>query len=70
MNASDIIKEIEKLPISNRIYIVEKAIQSIRKKEEFKRMEEAADVLLSDYKSNYELTSFTNIDMDSFYETK
>ena len=70
MNTSDIIKEIERLPLSKRIYIIEKAIQSIRKNDDLKQMEEAASALLKDYESDYELTSFTNIDMDEFYETK
>ena len=30
----------------------------------------AADVLLSDYKSDSDLTAFTNLDFEDFYETK
>lgn len=70
MNTSEIIKEIEKLPLSKKVFVIEKAIQSIRKDEEYSKMENAASVLLSDYESDYNLTAFTNIDYDSFYEAK
>ena len=70
MNTSDIIKEIERLPLSKRIYVIERAIQSIRKNEDLQQMEEAANALLSDYRSDYELTAFTTVDMDEFYEAK
>lgn len=69
MNTSDIIKEIERLPLSKRIYVIERAIQSIRKNEDLHQMEEAVNALLPDYRSDYELTAFTTVDMDEFYET-
>jgi hypothetical protein len=70
MRTNDIIKEIQRLPISKRIYVVEKTIHSIRTSEDKKVMKKAADVLLSDYKTDNELTSFTNLDFVDFYETK
>ncbi len=70
MRTSDIIKEIKRLPVSKRIYVVEKTMRSIREQEDENNMKEAADALLLDYKTNTELTVFTNLDFEGFYETK
>ena len=70
MRTNDLIKEIRRLPLSRRIYVIEKAIQSIRDQEEKKQMEKAVDLLLSDYSNDEELVAFTNIDSEDFYETK
>jgi hypothetical protein len=52
------------------MYIVEKALHSIREQENTNQMQKAATLLLQDYTSDKELTSFTDIDFDSFYETR
>lgn len=70
MRTNEIIKEIQKLPISKRIYVVEKTIHSIRTQEDKNVMKKAADNLYADYKTDTELTAFTNIDYVDFYETK
>ncbi len=70
MRTNDLIKEIRRLPLSRRIYVIEKAIQSIRDQEEKKQMEKAVDLLLSDYSNDEELVAFTNIDSEDFHETK
>jgi hypothetical protein len=70
MRTTEIIKEIQRLPIMKRIYVIEKAIQSIRKQEDFNQMKKAADTLYSDYESDEELTSFTVLDYEDFYETR
>lgn len=70
MRTTEIIREIQRLPISKRIYVVEKTMHSIRKFEEKNAMKKAADVLLSDYKKDNELTVFTNLDFVDFYEAK
>jgi phosphopantothenoylcysteine synthetase/decarboxylase len=70
MRTNDIIKEIQRLPVQKRIYVIEKTIQSIRKQEDAKLLKKAADALLVDYKSDKELTAFTNIDFADFYEAK
>jgi hypothetical protein len=67
MNTEEIIKEIQRLPISKRIYIIEKTIKSLRKKEEKKQMKDAADVLYDDYKNDEELTAFTKYFQDEVY---
>jgi hypothetical protein len=70
MRTNDLIKEIQRLPISKRMYIVEKAIQSIRAQEDKNKMKEAADTLVAAYKTDKELTAFTELDFVDFYETK
>lgn len=70
MTTNEIIKEIQKLPIQRRIYVIEKAIRSIRKLEEKNQLKEAANALLNDYKADKELTAFTDLDFEDFYETR
>jgi hypothetical protein len=70
MRTNDIIREIQRLPISKRIYVVEKTIQSIRTWEDKNVMKKAADALYANYKTDDELTSFTNLDFVDFYEAK
>ncbi len=69
MNTKDILKEIESLPVRKRIYVIEKTLQTIRKNEDFEQMQNAAEALYSDYRDDTELTAFTKIDFDNFYET-
>lgn len=70
MRTSEIIREIQRLPVQKRIYVIEKTIHSIRKQEDANLLKKAADILLDDYKSDSELTAFTNIDFEDFYEAK
>jgi hypothetical protein len=70
MKTNDIIKEIQRMPISKRIYVVEKTIHSIRTQEDKNMMKKAADSLYADYKMDNELTTFTNLDFVDFYEAK
>jgi hypothetical protein len=70
MRTTEIIREIQRLPVSKRIYVVEKTIQSIRAQEDNNLMHKAADALYDDYKTDSELTAFTNLDFTDFYEAK
>ena len=70
MKTEEILREIRRLPVKKRIYVIEKAIHSIREQEEKDQMTKAVDTLYSDYKNDKELTAFTNIDFEDFYETK
>ena len=70
MRTNELIREIRKLPLSKRIYVIEKAIHSIREQEEKKQMKKAVDLLLDDYKNDKELIEFTNLDFEDFYEAK
>ncbi len=70
MRTLEIIKEIKNLPIQKRIFVIEKTIQSIRKLEETNQLRNAAEILYTDYLSDKELTVFTNLDFEHFYEAR
>lgn len=70
MNTSELLREIERLPVSKRIYVIQKTLSSLRKDEDVNQMNLAAESLYSEYTSNKELTAFTDIDFEEFYETK
>jgi len=70
METSEIIRAIRKLPVSKRMLIVEKTLKTIRESETRKRMVNAAESLVEDYKSDKELTAFSQLDFEGFYETK
>jgi hypothetical protein len=69
MEAIEIIQEIDQLPVRQRMLIVEKIIHSIRE-EEKPSLEIASDHLYSDYKNDKNLTEFTALDCENFYETR
>ena len=64
MNTSDLLKEIERLPVNKRIYVIQKTLSSLRKEEDVNQMNLAAESLYSEYTSNEELTAFTDIDFE------
>lgn len=68
MRANEIISEIQLLPVSSQIYIVEKTIHLIRQQEEENDMLMAAEALCEDYKTDKELSAFSAIDFENFYE--
>lgn len=70
MRTFELLIEIERLPISKKIYLIEKTLHSIRISEEKDVLREAADALYNDYTTDKELTAFTTIDFVDFYETK
>jgi hypothetical protein len=70
MGTKEILKEIKKLPVSERMLIVEKVLKNIREASIKKNMEEAADALLEDYNSDKELTAFSSIEYEQFYEAR
>jgi len=61
MRTIDIIKEITRLPINRRIFIVERTFKSIREKEEKNKIEKAVNSLFNDYSTDKKLTEFTEI---------
>ena len=70
METKELIEEIRKLPVGKQIYVIDRTMRSIRKLEEKKQMEKAADALYEDYLSDEELTAFTCLDFEDFYETR
>lgn len=71
MEAANVIKEIIKLPIIERMLIIENTMKSIREETAKERsLKEGAKLLLSDYQTDKELTAFTSLDSEDFYEAK
>lgn len=70
MKTEQLIKELQKLPVEKRMYVIERSIQIIRKGEEDDQIKKAVNELCEDYRSDKELTAFTALDLENFYETK
>jgi len=69
MTTSAIIEEINRLPLPDKLLVVEKTLKTIRQ-ERIRDLEHAVNELYNDYKSDKELTIFTQLDTESFYETR
>ncbi len=70
MQTTDIMHEIQRLSLDKKFYVVEETLKSIRKDEMNHQMEIAVEELYNDYNNDKELTAFTAIDLEHFYETK
>jgi len=70
METATIIQEIDNLPTYKRMLIVEQIIRSIRLNNQKGTLEIAADRLYDDYKNDKELTIFTQLDCEDFYEPR
>jgi len=70
MKTNELIKEIQKLPVIKRIYVIERSMHLIGKQEEEYQLKMSADKLYNDYHTDKELTAFTNIDFENFYEVR
>lgn len=69
MKTEQLIKELQKLPAEKRMYVIERSIQIIQG-EEVDQIKKAVNELFEDYRSDKELTAFTALDLENFYETK
>jgi len=71
METAVIIQEIVKLPVEERFIIIEDTLKSIKEETtQEKTLAEGAKALLADYLEDEELTAFTSLDSENFYETK
>ncbi len=70
MQTFDLIQEIQRLPLSKKFLVIEETLKSIKKEELNNQMTIAAEALYEDYVKNEELTEFTSLDFEQFYETK
>jgi len=70
METAAIINEIDSLPAYKRMFIVEQIIRSIRLNNQDKTLKMAAEHLYDDYKNDKELTIFTRLDCEDFYEPR
>jgi hypothetical protein len=70
MKTTELIKEIHNLPIQDQMFVIEKTLHLMRRMEDSSQLKNAADTLYNDYKSDTELTSFSVLDVENFYETR
>jgi len=69
MTPTNIIRELERLPLSDKLLVIERTLKSIRTEKE-RSLKVAVDSLYDDYKSDKELTVFTQLDKEPFYEAR
>jgi hypothetical protein len=70
METSEILYAVQTLPATQKMFIAEKIIRSLRKEEEKSRLRHAADMALFDYTNNKDLTDLTQLDGENFVETR
>jgi hypothetical protein len=70
METQEILKAIKKLPLNKQMLIIEKTCKTIRESDNHRKMTDAANTLFADYNTNKELTEFTVLDCEAFYETR
>ncbi len=66
----ELLDEVSKLPVENRLNLIEKTLLSIKQELNDYQLENAAEQLFDEYSNNPSLTEFTNIDFEDFYEAK
>ena len=70
MGTSEIISEINKLPVSQRLTVIELTIKKIKEEEKKQRLIASAEILYNDYINDPDLTALTILDGEDFYEAK
>jgi len=69
METLEIMRDVNRLPLSQQMLIAERIIHSIRKREQTS-LETAAEHLFADYMADENLTVFTKLDCEDFYESR
>jgi len=69
MTTANIIRELDRLPLTDKLFVIEQTLKSIRTEKE-KSLKAAVESLYDDYKTDKELTAFTMLDKEPFYETR
>ena len=69
METLEIMRYVNRLPLSQQMLIAERIIHSIRKREQ-PSLETAAERLYMDYMTDENLTIFTQLDCEDFYEAR
>jgi hypothetical protein len=69
MSTREILQSIRQLPFNERLSIIEKTLKTLHESKDT-QLEKAANALMADYKTDKELTAFTAIDFENFYEAR
>jgi hypothetical protein len=68
VQTADLLNQIYQLPLSDRLLIVERTVRSMRT--DAGELEKSAALMSAEYRTNKELTAFTQLDMEDFYEAR
>ncbi len=68
-DSKELLRQIKRLPAKERRFLAEETLKSIRQSANNKLVK-AVKKLRDDYRKDGELTAFTSLDSDSFYETR
>ena len=69
MEVLEIVHSVNRLPLSQQMLVAERIIRSIRQREQ-PLMEMAAERLYVDYTTDKDLTAFTQLNCEDFYEAR
>lgn len=69
MTTESIIRELDKLPLTDKLLVIERTLKSIRTEKE-KSLKTAVGSLNKDYKNDKDLSAFTQLGEAPFYETR
>ena len=69
MEVLEIIRNVNRLPRSQQMFVAERIIHSVRQIKQ-PSMEMAAERLYEDYMTDENLTVFTQLDCEDFYEAR
>ncbi len=70
MSKAELLKEIDKMPLHEKLSLLERAIKDMIRHANENELTVAAESLEHEYKTNVELTVFSTLDIEDFYETK
>jgi len=70
MSTSEILDKISRLSPAEKLFIIEKTCKDLLRDNSVQQMTVAAEALENEYRTNQELTAFTSIDLEDFYEAK
>ena len=70
METKLILKQIGKLSFEDKMLIIEKTLKFIRENDIKEGIAKAVSEMISEYKTNKDLTAFTEIDFENFYEAR
>lgn len=70
MSTSDILNEIHLLPLNERLFVIERALKELLQYNFQQQMTIAAEAMENEYKTNADLTAFSNLDWEDFYEAR
>jgi len=70
MSTTEILDRISRLPPEEKLFIIEKTFRELLSTNAMRQMAAAAEALENEYRTNKELTGFSSIDFEDFYEAK